>query len=389
MTVVVGQLLDENGFAMQISQHVTPSNVRSRSFDVETRKNFRASPARNVHARQGERIPVNIGHSPDARIGETVHLEMLGRFLWAVAELDYDLGSGPWKFSAETTSTYPRGSSIGEDIEVTGIGVVARTAQLNLDPITLVPGKPRRRRRPRRPPGRRRRVADPERRRGAPRQTRTPADPGARSGRSRRGRGAVLRPCARGSLPLVPTRGSAGEPWRAQVRPRRAEQHPQRPLKTEPPGSCAVAPTRHQMATAPSCHPRARRWHLPDPSAGLHPGRNYLRPHPPGQHSPRAVLGGTEPARRLSEMHLRQRLPHRAREHPSDDRAAPRPRRAARPAHLAATREARPVRERRAAHEARYAGDPLGNRCLTRRCLDPRSCRGLSRVEDRLPRGPA
>ena len=34
-------------------------------------------------------------------------------------------------------------------------------------------------------------------------------------------------------------------------------------------------------------------------------------------------------------------------------------------------------------------GDPLGNRCLTRRCLDPRSCRGLSRLEDRLPRGPA
>jgi hypothetical protein len=107
---------------------------------VETRTSFRATPARNVRPRQGERIEVGIGHDRQARIGRVVHLEMLGRHLWAVAECDYDLGDGPWRFSVEATSTYQRSSSIGTDITIDGVGVVARTAQISLAPITILPG---------------------------------------------------------------------------------------------------------------------------------------------------------------------------------------------------------------------------------------------------------
>jgi hypothetical protein len=142
VTVAIGQLLDEQGLAMQISRHVTAADpATGRNFDVETRKSFRATPAHNVRSRQGERIPVNIGHHQDAEIGNVVHLEMAGRHLWAVAELDHDLDDdGTWKFSVETTSSYERGSATGTDIEITGIGIVTRTAQTNLQPIQFMPG---------------------------------------------------------------------------------------------------------------------------------------------------------------------------------------------------------------------------------------------------------
>lgn len=141
MTVAIGQLLDEEGHAAQVTQHVTRSTSPGRSFDVESRWSFRATPARNVRPRQGVTIPVNIGHNKAAEVGQVVHLELTGRHLWAVCELDHDLGDdGTWKFSVETMSTYKAGSLVGEDVEVTGLGLVARSAQTNLRPVRFLPG---------------------------------------------------------------------------------------------------------------------------------------------------------------------------------------------------------------------------------------------------------
>jgi len=137
----VGQLLNEDGLAMQINKQTVRSNTPGRNFDVETRKSFRATPANNVRSRQGERIPVNIAHRQEAEIGSVAHLEKLGRHIWAVAELNHHLDpEAPWRFSVETTSTYERGSSVGTDVQITGIGVVAQTAMISLQPITLLEG---------------------------------------------------------------------------------------------------------------------------------------------------------------------------------------------------------------------------------------------------------
>lgn len=139
-TVIVAQLLDELGQAAQIRTRAVPSR-HPRGFDVETRTHVHATPCRNLRSRQADRIPINVGHNKAATIGETVHLELLGRFLWAVGELDHDVDTGPWMASVETTATYTRGSAVGTDVEVTGFGLVARTAQTNLRPVTLIRGR--------------------------------------------------------------------------------------------------------------------------------------------------------------------------------------------------------------------------------------------------------
>ena len=108
---------------------------------METRTSHRATPARNCRSRQAEHIPIGIGHDRQARIGHVIHLEMLGRHLWAVGQLNEPVPDDvPWRFSVETTSTYERNSLVGDDIEITGLGIVTRSAQMNLAPIRLLPG---------------------------------------------------------------------------------------------------------------------------------------------------------------------------------------------------------------------------------------------------------
>lgn len=143
MTVAVGQILEELGLALQIRQDVVAANMAAagRNFDVRSRTVPRVLPIENIRSRQGPRIPVNADHRPDVWLGHVIHLEKRGRHLWAVCQLDeIPEDIGPLYFSIETNSRWQPGSAVRHDIEITGVGLVERTATACVAPIKLLPG---------------------------------------------------------------------------------------------------------------------------------------------------------------------------------------------------------------------------------------------------------
>jgi hypothetical protein len=145
MTVAVGQLLDQLGLSLQTETWTVAATHPGRNFDVRTRTAARAMPIENVRSRQPARIPVNADHRPDAYLGRVVHLERpdRGRHLWAVAQLQGELPaeSGPLWFSVETESAWAPRSATRDDIEITGVGIVEKTAVTCTSPIRFLPGR--------------------------------------------------------------------------------------------------------------------------------------------------------------------------------------------------------------------------------------------------------
>src|SRR5262245_61759595 len=120
MNIAIGQLLDEEGLASQLSQQVVAD--RQRGFDVRTRKRHWATRARDVRRVQSARINVTHEHDPVV-LGQIAHLEHRGRHLWCVAELpgeEIDPEQLPeLYFSVATDSRRDY-----TDVEITAVGLV-------------------------------------------------------------------------------------------------------------------------------------------------------------------------------------------------------------------------------------------------------------------------
>jgi hypothetical protein len=127
-TVIVGAVLDALGLAQShgLVQGRDYPEVRTRSW---------ATPATQLRSQQ-PRSWLNLDHDRSARLGPVRWLERdEAQTCWAVCTSDLDVPDGPWYFSAETTST-----RAGEDVELTGIGLVVASAQTGLQPVVVLPG---------------------------------------------------------------------------------------------------------------------------------------------------------------------------------------------------------------------------------------------------------
>ena len=142
MTVIVGQLLDALGCAQRREAYQPPSvkagpasvgrvlpgfQVRSRSWATPATELRRSQPASHL----------NIDHDNGRTLGPIIWLERdLADRCWAVCTTEHDALFGTYYFSAETNSHRD-----GTDVVITGLGLVRRTAQTCLDPVTVLPGE--------------------------------------------------------------------------------------------------------------------------------------------------------------------------------------------------------------------------------------------------------
>jgi len=135
--VVVGQLLDQLGMAQRLEREVV-GNWQI-GFDVRTRTHAWATPADNVRRYQANKIPLLIGHDPGAVIGAIRHLQLAGRHLWGVGEIDEDVD--PERLPALWFSAATDSQRDGSDVVITHVGVVEATAQCGLAPVTFLRGR--------------------------------------------------------------------------------------------------------------------------------------------------------------------------------------------------------------------------------------------------------
>jgi hypothetical protein len=136
-TTVIGQLLDSLGQAARTEQTVIPNNEIG--FDVRLEHRAWATPCDEVRRYQAARIPILEGHDYGLPLGEVRHLELRGRYLWAVGELDddYDLEALPPLWFSAATNHHRDGS----DILIDHVGIVEATAQIGTEPIRFLPGE--------------------------------------------------------------------------------------------------------------------------------------------------------------------------------------------------------------------------------------------------------
>ena len=115
------------------------TEVRQGYWRPEITNHLWVNPIHEVRARQPARIPVNLNHRSDQVLGEVIHLEVGGgppERLWAVAQIDerIQLGDEPVYFSMESTASKV-GSHGRADIEIAGVALCGKSAQIGLSPV--------------------------------------------------------------------------------------------------------------------------------------------------------------------------------------------------------------------------------------------------------------
>lgn len=145
MTVVVGELLSADGIASR--QQIGD--------DWRTRTVAWANPACELRHAHELPIPVTVDEHDGEQIGQVIGVHRAkgwgGIVAWAVAELDGDDRllefPGPVYFSAECDHAVRPGSAIGHDIRLRAVALTTTPARLCAEPVLLLPGRIRERRR--------------------------------------------------------------------------------------------------------------------------------------------------------------------------------------------------------------------------------------------------
>ena len=138
MSVIVGPVLDALGLAQRRELYQPPGEWFGQ-FDLrfprpELRSRSWMTPATELRRHQPAST-LNFGHEPPA-IGDVAWLERdTAQRAWAVCVTDADVPDGQWYYSAETDANRD-----GTDVVLTGLGLVRRTAQISLFPVTVLPG---------------------------------------------------------------------------------------------------------------------------------------------------------------------------------------------------------------------------------------------------------
>lgn len=127
-SIVLGPVLDALGLGQ--SHYL----VQGRDYPEVMTRSW-ATPATQLRSRQPAST-LNLRHDRGLVLGPIVWLERdQAERCWAVATSEHDVPDRRWYFSAETDSTRS-----GEDVVITAVGLVERTAQTGLAPVTVLPG---------------------------------------------------------------------------------------------------------------------------------------------------------------------------------------------------------------------------------------------------------
>lgn len=132
MNVAFGPVLDQYGMGSRRRFSTDPAD-----FLRPVRRTCWATPASEVRSQQPPSIGVNVNHAR-ANVGQVVYLERSHGYLWAVAHVpDWIEPADASRFwSAEVDCQRD-----GSDIEITALGIVERSAQIGLRPITVLRGQ--------------------------------------------------------------------------------------------------------------------------------------------------------------------------------------------------------------------------------------------------------
>lgn len=131
MRTVVGPVLDQLGMACQSRFSTEPEH-----FWQPVRHKTWVSPASEVRSVQAASVPVNFNHRSAQTVGHVIYFERSAGFLWAVAHVNDAVDPGePCYWSAEAEHGHD-----GSDVEITGLGIVAKSAQIGLGPLTFLDG---------------------------------------------------------------------------------------------------------------------------------------------------------------------------------------------------------------------------------------------------------